>query len=71
MLLRFAWLLFSMKWPGLPFTFGQAFIAVILSSSALTLYLKLFGFSLPRIRSSTGGNNNNIRVSDDRKGDEK
>lgn len=47
MLFRFAWLLFSMKWPGLPFTFGQAFLAVVLSSGTLTLLLKVFGVSLP------------------------
>lgn len=73
MFFDFVWDLFSIQWPGLPFTFGQAFLAAALSSGVLAIVLKLFGFSLPRINSSSfsGGNNRNIRVSEERKGDEK
>lgn len=73
LLFRFTWSLFSFKWPGLPFSFGQAFLAVVLSSGTLALMLKLFGVSLPHINSSSysGGNNRKIRVSENRKGDEK
>ena len=68
-LFDFIWRLFSLPWPGMPFTFGQAFLAAILSSGSLAILLKLFGVGVPHF--TFGGNNRNIHVSDNRKGDEK
>lgn len=69
----FVWDVYSLSWPGLPFTFGQAFLAAALSSGALAIILKMVGVGVPRFSSASfsGGNNRNIRVSEKRKGDEK
>ena len=69
----FVWDVYSLPWPGLPFTFGQAFLAAALSSGALAIILKMVGVGVPRFSSSSysGGNNKNIRVSSKRKDDEK
>lgn len=71
------WDLFSIKWPGFDFTFGQVFLAVLLGSAALGIVMKLIGVHVPSpgflVSGATmkGGNNKNIKTSENRKGDKK
>lgn len=68
------WAMFSIPWPGFNFSIGSVFLAVLLSSGALTAIMKMTGVSITgtiRGFGSRGGNNRNIKVSDNRKGDTK
>ena len=66
------WQFFQITWPGFNFSIGDAFLATAVSAGALTAVLRMDGVSAPTIGFITrGGNNNNIKVSNERKGDTK
>ena len=69
-----SWAFFQIKWPGCSFTIGQAFLAVFASLAAFRVVMRMTGTSLSgavRGFTSAGGNNNNPKIPDDRKGDTK
>lgn len=68
------WELFSIKWPGFNFSIGSVHLAALLSVGALTAIMKMTGVSITgtvRGFGSRGGNNQNIKISSERKGDTK
>lgn len=74
LLLSKSWEFFQITWPGFDFSIGSAFLAVLVSAGALTALTKMTGVSLLinfKGFSSRGGNNNNIKVSNERKDDTK
>ena len=74
LILTKSWEFFQISWPGFKFTIGQVFLATLTSAGALTMVAKMAGVSITgtiRGFSSKGGNNRNIKVSKDRKGDTK
>lgn len=71
-----SWEFFSIPWPGFDFSIGAAFLAVLTSVGALTALMKMCGVSFlggfrPTGVFNRGGNNSNIKVSENRKGDTK
>ena len=69
-----SWEFFQIPWPGFNFSIGSVFLAVLVSAGALAAVTKMTGVSL--LVSSKGffgrgGNNSNIKVSKERKGDTK
>ena len=69
-----SWEFFKIPWPGFNFSIGSVFLAVLLSVGALTAITKMTGVSITgtvRGFASSGGNNNNIKISETRKGDTK
>lgn len=69
-----SWEFFQIPWPGFNFSIGSVFLAVLVSAGALAAFTKMTGVSLlVNLRGFTGrgGNNSNIKVSKDRKGDTK
>lgn len=58
----------STQVPGLTFTYGNILSATIIISASLKIMSIFFGVGG---KSSTGGNNKNIKVSNDRRSDEK
>lgn len=74
LILTKSWEFFQIPWPGFKFTIGQVFLASLISVGALTMVTKMTGVSITgtiRGFSSKGGNNRNIKVSNERKGDTK
>ena len=74
LILTKSWEFFQIPWPGFGFSIGTVFLATLTSFGALTAISKMFGVSLlPSIRGfiGRGGNNKNIKVSKERKGDTK
>ena len=65
------WGLFSIRWPGFSFTFGQVFLAVMLSGAALNAFCRMAGVSPTGFWKSVGGNNRRIKISKERSGDTK
>lgn len=76
MFLSKSWELFQIQWPGFSFSIGDVFLAAAVTVGALTAVLRmagvsaLGGFHLRGIV-GRGGNNDKIKVSDERKGDTK
>ena len=69
-----SWEFFKIPWPGFNFSIGSVFLAVLLSTGALTAIGKMSGVSISgtiKGFNSRGGNNSNIKISNDRKGDTK
>ena len=68
------WEFFKIPWPGFNFSIGSVFLAVLLSVGALTAITKMTGVSITgtvRGFGFRGGNNQNIKISSERKGDAK
>ena len=69
-----SWEFFQIPWPGFNFTIGSVFLATLVSAGALVAFTKMTGASsLVSMRGMglSGGNNQNIKISKDRKGDTK
>ena len=72
-----SWELFSITWPGFDFPISYAFLGVAFASIALTVIGGLFDVRFGSALSGfsgidqKGGNNRNIKISMDRKNDEK
>lgn len=74
LILSKSWEFFLIPWPGFEFSIGAVFLAVLVSAGALTAITKMTGVSLLisfKGFSGRGGNNSNIKVSKERKGDTK
>ena len=74
LILTKSWEFFKIPWPGFNFSIGSVFLAVLVSAGAFTAIAKMTGVSaLISFKgfSSRGGNNQNIKVSQDRRGDTK
>lgn len=65
------WGMFSLPWPGFPFTYGQVFLAVLLGSGALGIVLRMVGVNVTGTFGTRGGNNSNIKISKTRSKDTK
>lgn len=79
-LLSKSWEFFQIPWPGFDFSIGSVFLAVLVSSGALTAVAKMTGVSLPNFSgvsldirgfSGRGGNNSLIKISEERRLDRK
>lgn len=69
-----SWEFFQIPWPGFDFTIGTVFLAVLVSVGALAAITRMTGVSLLvsfKGFSGRGGNNKNIKVSNNRRGDTK
>ena len=69
-----SWEFFKIPWPGFNFSIGSVFLAVLLSAGSLAAIGRMSGVSISgavRGFSSSGGNNRNIKIPDERKGDTK
>lgn len=67
-----SWEFFLIPWPGFNFSIGSVFLAVLVSAGALAAVTKMTGVSLLvsfKGFTGRGGNNSNIKVSKERKGD--
>lgn len=74
MFLSKSWEFFLIRWPGFEFSIGAVFLAVLVSAGALAAIAKMTGVSLLfnfKGFTGRGGNNSNIKVSKERKGDMK
>lgn len=64
--------LFSIKWPGTTLSIVAIFIGILVTGFVISMIQQFTGFGISIASSSQrGGNNKNIKVSKDRKGDEK
>lgn len=74
LILTKSWEFFKIPWPGFNFSIGSVFLAVLVSAGAFTAIAKMTGVSaLISLKgfAGRGGNNQNIKVSKERKGDTK
>ena len=77
LLFESSWDMFSITWPGFDFPISYVFLGIAFAAVALKVFGQLFDISLGSsisglfARGQRGGNNRNIKVSKERKGDEK
>lgn len=65
------WGLFSLHWPGFSFTYGHVFLAGLLASGALGIFMSMLGVSITGAFTTRGGNNGKIKISTSRRSDTK